>query len=111
MVLQFPLPFVGIAGNSAQVNDVLTIHGSLVLCGPAGVGKTRLASEAAVQLNGRQVEIVTASPTLHETPFAAFATLLGRLDRTATGSHGTPPQGEFLALALEEVSTRLRTRS
>src|SRR4051794_21594640 len=57
---------------------------SVVLVGPAGVGKTRLAREALAIADkaGRATRWVTATHSVARTPLGAFATLLPAADAT-----------------------------
>src|SRR5689334_24237704 len=57
----------------------LVSSSGLLLTGPAGVGKTRLASEltAVVAAEGTPTHRVTASPTATAVPFAALSALVG----------------------------------
>src|SRR5262245_55723139 len=56
-------------------------RGAVVLAGPAGVGKTRLASEVLAEADRRGFAVlrVGATPLAQELPFGAFATLLPEL--------------------------------
>lgn len=71
-------PFVG---RDRALEDVLGAigDGGLVLVGPAGVGKTRLAAEAAERLaaGGVTVERIVASPAATPVPLAPVAHLVG----------------------------------
>ncbi|MEU9332766.1 LuxR C-terminal-related transcriptional regulator [Streptomyces sp. NPDC048290] len=73
-MLELPWPFTGRAGELELVRRSLAAgrHG-IVVTGPAGCGKTRLATEA---LRGTGCAKVSGTPGTHRIPFAAFAHLL-----------------------------------
>jgi DNA-binding CsgD family transcriptional regulator/tetratricopeptide (TPR) repeat protein len=58
--------------------------GGVVVAGPPGVGKTRLAREAATGLAGVVVEWTGATPASASIPFGAFAHLLPDFDEGST---------------------------
>jgi hypothetical protein len=64
--------------------------GAFVIAGPAGVGKTRLASAAgtAVSGEGRTVLEVAATEAAAAVPFGAFSWLLPAVDRSPAGLLG-----------------------
>ncbi|MFJ5259986.1 LuxR C-terminal-related transcriptional regulator [Streptomyces sp. NPDC088387] len=72
--LELPWPFTGREEELELVRRSLTAgrHG-IVVTGPAGCGKTRLATEA---LRGTDCARVAGTPGTHRIPFAAFAHLL-----------------------------------
>ncbi|MFE4664973.1 LuxR C-terminal-related transcriptional regulator [Streptomyces sp. NPDC056716] len=72
--LELPWPFTGREEELALVRRSLTAgrHG-IVVTGPAGCGKTRLAVEA---VRGTDCAKVAGTPGTHRIPFAAFAHLL-----------------------------------
>lgn len=83
-------PLVGRDDELALARSALTEHGSVVLTGAAGVGKTRLAREllAAAAAEGHRTEWVVATQTAATVPLGAVAHLVpgaavGR-GRTAT---------------------------
>lgn len=72
--LELPWPFTGREDELALVRRALTAarHG-IVVTGPAGSGKTRLAAEA---VRGADCAKVAGTPETRQLPFAAFAHLL-----------------------------------
>lgn len=105
------MPFVGrIRELDALVALLDGDRGSCVLIsGAAGVGKTRLAAEAAQRVAGpRPVATITATTALSEIPFGVFATMLGGLDHREVHERGALGQTEFLALAHDVVGEQLR---
>ncbi|MET8828696.1 LuxR C-terminal-related transcriptional regulator [Streptomyces sp. NPDC004610] len=71
---ELPWPFTGRAGELELVRRSLTAgRNGIVVTGPAGSGKTRLATEA---LRGTDCARVAGTPGTHRIPFAAFAHLL-----------------------------------
>jgi DNA-binding CsgD family transcriptional regulator len=89
LVVMNEWPLVGRAGEVALVASFLMaeVAGSVVLAGPAGVGKTRLAAEAlsAVDRAGFATVRIVATPTMAELPFGALAPFLPPLDRADPG--------------------------
>ena len=80
--------------------------GGVVIAGPAGVGKTRLAAEAAelARAQGCAVEWVRASRSARSIPLGAFAALLPATDRRL-------PEGvELLARARHALAERAAGR-
>ncbi|MEU3660477.1 LuxR C-terminal-related transcriptional regulator [Streptomyces sp. NPDC032940] len=72
--LQPPWPFTGRADELALVRRSLAAgRGGIVVTGPAGCGKTRLAAEA---VHGTDCARAAGTPGAHGIPFAAFAHLL-----------------------------------
>src|SRR5688500_966298 len=75
-----PWPLVGRAGELRLVNSILSRGdtGGLVLAGPAGVGKTRLALEVLARADqlGLPTAHTSASRAAAEVPFGAVAPLL-----------------------------------
>lgn len=61
------------------------VAGGVVLAGPAGAGRTRLAREAVerAEAEGFATQVFTADPVLSGVSFGAFARLLAGVDRTA----------------------------
>lgn len=83
-------PLVGRTVQLGQVSALLQaghLQGSLVLAGPPGTGKTRLATEilSLVARAGWATAQVTASKAAAELPLGAFAPLLPLTGRTAMG--------------------------
>ncbi len=78
--------------------------GGIALVGPAGVGKTRLAKEAAHLASLRRLKTVSirASKSVSELPLAALAPLFAELDLDA-GSSSSP------ALELAEAISRIQS--
>jgi len=72
-------PFVGRADVLARTVDELDAGHHVVLNGPAGLGKTRLAAEVAARFAGRRVTVhrMVASPASAPVPLAPFAGLIG----------------------------------
>lgn len=77
-------PFVGRAATLAEVGAALAGDriSAVLLCGPAGAGKTRLAEECAARaaVAGRPVIPVTAGPALAQIPLGALVALLTSRD-------------------------------
>ncbi|MGW1544296.1 LuxR family transcriptional regulator AbsR2 [Streptomyces sp. NPDC002309] len=72
--LELPWPFTGRQGELALVRRSLTAgRPGIVVSGPAGCGKTRLATEA---VRGADPARAAGTPETREIPFAAFAALL-----------------------------------
>ena len=80
--------------------------GGVVIAGVAGVGKTRLAAEAAelAGAEGCAVEWVRASGSARSIPLGAFATLLPATDRRL------PEGAELLARARQALAERAAGR-
>jgi predicted ATPase len=101
-------PFTGRDAELALVREALTdgSAGGVVIAGPAGVGKTRLAAEAA-ELAGAQgcaVAWVRATRSARSIPLGAFAALLPATDRRL-------PEGvELLARARHALAERAEGR-
>ncbi|TMR12902.1 hypothetical protein ETD86_31685 [Nonomuraea turkmeniaca] len=70
-----PWPLVGREPQLARIGRILERRGSVVLTGPAGVGKSRLAATAA-SLGGHAVLQVSATEAARSLPLGALATLL-----------------------------------
>ncbi|MEV5750207.1 LuxR C-terminal-related transcriptional regulator [Actinoallomurus sp. NPDC052308] len=71
-------PFVG---RTAQLDEVRAILGDgsragVVVAGPAGAGKSRLAAQAVAELTGRAVVAVRGTAAAADLPFGAIAHLL-----------------------------------
>jgi len=68
-------PLTGREEEFRLVNAAVTGHIGIVLAGPTGVGKTRLAREAATaaESRGSLVHWVGATPSARTIPFGAFA--------------------------------------
>ena len=101
-------PLTGRDAELRLVGDALSggSAGGVVIAGPAGVGKTRLAAEAA-ELAGAQgcaVEWVRASGSARSIPLGAFAALL-----PATG-RAVPEGVELLAHARHALAERAAGR-
>lgn len=83
-------PLTGRAQELAAVTDALagTRPRSLVLVGPAGVGKTRLAREARdlAERAGRATLWVTGTHSAARTPLGAFASLLPDVEGTSAAA-------------------------
>jgi hypothetical protein len=80
--------------------------GGVVIAGPTGVGKTRLAAAAAelAATEGCAVEWVRASRSARSIPLGAFATLLPAMDRRL------PEGAELLARARQALAERAAGR-
>jgi DNA-binding CsgD family transcriptional regulator len=78
-------PFVGRERELHLLRGLLIAHRGVVLAGPAGVGKTRLALECLAQLPraGLATARVTASRAARRIPFGALAPLLPATDEQA----------------------------
>lgn len=81
----------------------------VLLTGPAGVGKSRLAAEIAARVRPGSGEVVTitATPTARDIPYGAFTAVVGTLDRSSASSRGPLAQSEFLASAYDSARVRL----
>ncbi|MDT9691484.1 BTAD domain-containing putative transcriptional regulator [Streptomyces sp. P9(2023)] len=93
-----PVPVVGLVGRDADVGEVCGLLGGrrlVTLCGPGGVGKTRLAVQVARRVRGRfpdgawLVELAGARGELAEVVAAA----LELRDDGAWGLHPDGPRG------------------
>lgn len=97
-------PFVGRADSLARIEELLDSGSHVVLYGPAGVGKTRLAAEVAAAFTARQVTVhrIVASPASSPVPLAPFASLIGsavgaeavHAARAALGADGKAGAGD-----------------
>ena len=101
-------PLTGRDAELGLVSEALSggSAGGVVIVGPAGVGKTRLAAEAAerAQAQGCAVEWVRASRSARSIPLGAFAALLPATDRRL-------PEGvELLARARHALAERAAGR-
>lgn len=101
-------PFTGRDAELRLVGETLSggSAGGVVIAGPAGVGKTRLAAEAAelALAQGCAVEWVRASRAARSIPLGAFAALLPATDRPL-------PEGvELLARARHALAERATGR-
>ncbi|KLL10683.1 LuxR family transcriptional regulator [Protofrankia coriariae] len=89
-VMELPWPLTGRAAELDLVRSSLTSHSprSVMLVGPAGVGKTRLAREARLLASraGLSSVWVTASHSIARTPLGVFVPLLPALDREPAGT-------------------------
>jgi DNA-binding CsgD family transcriptional regulator len=101
-----PMPLVGREDDCAALDSLLEhmragASGVLVLCGPAGIGKTRLLDYAAERASGVQVLRVTGIRSEFELQFAGLHQLLGpvlnRVERLPK------PQREALESAFARV--------
>ncbi len=81
----FPLPLVGRRGLLDRIGRMLADdacgHRGLVLAGPDGIGKTRLADEAAAlaEAHGYQVFYVGRDPTLADAPLWPIRAMVGQI--------------------------------
>ena len=101
-------PFTGRDAELRLVGDALAggAAGGVVIAGPAGVGKTRLAAEAAELAGARGCAVgwVRASRSARSIPLGAFAALLPAADRRL-------PEGvEMLARARHALAERAGAR-
>ncbi len=101
-------PFTGRDAELRLLGDALAdgTAGGVVIAGPAGVGKTRLAAEVAdlAAAHGCAVEWVRASRSARSIPLGAFAALLPATDRRL-------PEGvELLANARHALAERTAGR-
>src|SRR3954470_25071793 len=80
-------PLVGRESARAAVTDALAgqLPDNVVLTGPSGVGRTRMAREATIlaEAQGRGVRWVTATAAAAQVPLGALAHLLPRMDSAA----------------------------
>jgi DNA-binding CsgD family transcriptional regulator len=88
VVLTGELPFIG---RSAELDGVVSLLlagevRAVVIAGPAGAGKSRLAAEVrhTVTLKGWRVEHLLGSRALSSIPFGAFAPLLSEAESGAS---------------------------
>jgi DNA-binding CsgD family transcriptional regulator len=101
-------PFVGRADLLTRVVELVDAEHHVVLIGPAGVGKTRLAAEVAASFAARRVVVhrIVASPAGSPVPLAPFAALAGsavgseavHAARAALGADGKAGAGDPLLL-------------
>ena len=100
-------PFTGRDAELRLVGEALAdgAAGGVVIAGPAGVGKTRLAGEAAelAAAQGCAVEWVRASRSARSIPLGAFAALL-------PATSGLPEGVELLARARHALAERAAGR-
>jgi len=98
-------PLVGRDGELGYVSGLLTggSAGGVVVAGPPGVGKTRLATEAArlAEAGGCAVEWVRATRSAASIPLGAFAGVL---------SPGAPGGAELLAVVRQALIERAGSR-
>jgi DNA-binding CsgD family transcriptional regulator/RecA/RadA recombinase len=101
-------PLTGRDAELRLVGDALAggSAGGVVIAGPAGVGKTRLAMEAAelAQARGSAVDWVRANRSARSIPLGAFAALLPATDRPL------PAGVELLARARHALAERAAGR-
>ncbi len=98
MILSWPL--VGRDDELDRLGEAMDTGGAgVVLAGPPGVGKTRLATESVVlgTARGWQHAVVRANRSAATIPFGAFAPLLPALDGVSEG------QVDALRLACEAI--------
>jgi hypothetical protein len=71
-------PFVGREDLLGVLQALLSVGATrgVVIDGPAGIGKTRLADEFTHSLSGVGIARVVGSPTTHSTPYGSIAHLL-----------------------------------
>jgi hypothetical protein len=73
-------PFTGRDGEVARIMELLggSAPGAVLIAGPAGIGKTRVATEVLAQLGrrGRIAAVVRATQAAREIPYGALAHLL-----------------------------------
>ncbi|WP_345350023.1 LuxR C-terminal-related transcriptional regulator [Actinoallomurus liliacearum] len=106
-------PFVG---RTAQLDAVRAILGDgsragVVVAGPAGAGKSRLAAEAVSGLTGRTVVAVRGTTAAADLPFGAIAHLLPERFPTEGGANPLrraaeavcPPGGGALLLTVDDA--------
>jgi DNA-binding CsgD family transcriptional regulator len=86
---------IPLVGRHAELDRIVSGliangHGGFVIAGPAGVGKTRLAAEAAraVTEKGCATARVVGTRAASSIPFGAFAPLLPQLDADGNGLLG-----------------------
>ena len=74
-------PFAARDDDLAAAMKALDEHGTVVLGGPAGVGKSRLAREIAAQYDeGAVLGLVRATASAQEIPFGAFVDVVAGLE-------------------------------
>lgn len=81
---------VGRQDEMGALRSALTSGSGAVVAGPAGIGKTRLVSEA-VQATGRQVWWVAATREAGTLPHGPFLPLLAELEEAQTPAEGHGP--------------------
>ncbi|HEY2173512.1 MAG TPA: LuxR C-terminal-related transcriptional regulator [Mycobacteriales bacterium] len=80
-------PFAGRDDDLAAAVKALDEHGTVVLGGPAGVGKSRLAREVAVRHDqGKLLGVVRATASAQEIPLGALLDVLPGLDQVEASS-------------------------
>lgn len=71
------LPLVGRDEELACVRDALLVHNGVVVTGPAGIGKTRLAADAAQEASaGSALVQIRGSASVSAVPLSAFVQVL-----------------------------------
>ncbi|GAB3964417.1 LuxR family transcriptional regulator [Actinoallomurus acanthiterrae] len=111
-----PPPLWPFVGRTAQLDAVRSIvgdeaRGGVVVAGPAGAGKSRLAAQAAAGLEGFTVAPVRGTAAAADIPFGAFAHLLPERFPAAAGVNPLrwaaealrPPAGETLLLTVDDA--------
>jgi len=96
----FTWPLVGRDDELERLGEAMDAHApGIVLAGPPGVGKTRLATEsvALASARGWRHSIVRANRSAATIPFGAFAPLLPTLEGVAEG------QADALRMAAEAI--------
>jgi predicted ATPase len=86
--MPIPWPLVGRAAELADVADAMDLGaGGVLFAGPAGVGKTRLATECLALAEDRQwsTAVVRANRAAASIPYGAFAPLLPAAFRSNQG--------------------------
>ncbi len=100
-------PFVGREEALAEIDALASMAGvgGVIISGPAGIGKTRLADEFVRRREGERIVRLTGSPATADIPYAALAHLV-LADALAAGDT-TPVQ--VLAAVRAALGTGART--
>ncbi|MCD2194786.1 LuxR C-terminal-related transcriptional regulator [Actinomycetospora endophytica] len=100
-------PFAARDDDLAAAEKALGEHGTVVLGGPAGVGKSRLARELAARDHGAVLGVVRATASAQEIPLGALLDVLPDLDPATTSVDLSHVRDAVAALAGGEADRLL----